>query len=472
MNNTNFILNKVLRVIVFIVSVIVTFLLVGDPILPKGMGYFALVPFVFGVGYVLSKKTSLYMFRNIGLLMLNITLFIRYIITPFYMWFNGYSIGRGATPSAGNYQMAILLMILEIIVIFITIEIFANRFYKENKKMVPKSKIKVNKNFIGLVFLLITLLVILIYPNLLERYSFILTATEYKGNMELNLPFGSLFPLMVSFSSMLLTITILNKFYKQYELKANSIWIYLSICIVFLMASFIVGTSRFSMLIPMVTGMYLITKLYPTHNKRIYSIFGVLILIAVSISTLVKQFGINLGEVDNDFSNVASSVSSSLQVYFSGVHNVAIAVKAREIFVNDIDFGLIVGDLLSSVMIISNYFTSEFGGVNMFNYAFYNNTISTDQILPMIGQGYLYFGFFFSPIFVIMFTYFMMYFDKKSREGSTVFKVYIYAYISVRFGMFFMSNATILTSVFTNYYLLFLLIFLLNNKFVLFNKKV
>src|SRR5699024_5699068 len=362
------------------------------------MGYFALVPFVFGVGYVLSKKTSLYMFRNIGLLMLNITLFIRYIITPFYMWFNGYSIGRGATPSAGNYQMAILLMILEIIVIFITIEIFANRFYKENKKMVPKSKIKVNKNFIGLVFLLITLLVILIYPNLLERYSFILTATEYKGNMELNLPFGSLFPLMVSFSSILLTITILNKFYKQYELKSNSIWIYLSICIVFLMASFIVGTSRFSMLIPMVTGMYLITKLYPTHNKRIYSIFGVLILIAVSISTLVKQFGINLGEVDNDFSNVASSVSSSLQVYFSGVHNVAIAVKAREIFVNDIDFGLIVGDLLSSVMIISNYFTSEFGGVNMFNYAFYNNTISTDQILPMIGQGYLYFGFFFSPI--------------------------------------------------------------------------
>src|SRR5699024_7293953 len=118
------------------------------------------------------KKTSLYMFGNIGLLALNITLFIRYIITPFFMWLNGYSIGRGATPSAGNYQMAVLLMILEIIVIFITIEVFANRFYKENKKMVPK--IKVNKNFIGLVFLLITLLVILVYPNLLERYSFVL----------------------------------------------------------------------------------------------------------------------------------------------------------------------------------------------------------------------------------------------------------------------------------------------------------
>src|SRR5699024_917835 len=200
---------------------------------------------------------------------LNLTLLIRYIITPFYMWLNGPSIGRGATPSAGNYQMAILLMILEIIVLFITIEVFANRFYKEDKKMVAKSKIKVNKNFIGLIFLLITLLVILIYPNLLERYSFVLTASEYKGNIELNLPFGSLFPLMVSFSSMLLTITILNKFYKHYELKANSIWIYLSIFIVFLMASFIVGTSRFSMLIPMVTGMYVITSVYTPHNNRI-----------------------------------------------------------------------------------------------------------------------------------------------------------------------------------------------------------
>src|SRR5690625_5730404 len=111
-----------------------------------GMDSFPLVPFVFGVGYLLSKKTSLYIFKNIGLLGLNLALIIRYVITPFFMWFNGHPIGRGTTPSPDNYKIAILLMILEIIVIFLTIEIFSRKFYKEDKQLHTKRKIKDRKS--------------------------------------------------------------------------------------------------------------------------------------------------------------------------------------------------------------------------------------------------------------------------------------------------------------------------------------
>jgi len=470
-NNIKLTFNNALRITVFVLAIIVTFLLTGNTRLPMGMEYFPLVPFVFGVGYLLSKKTSLYIFKNIGLLGLNLALIIRYVITPFFMWFNGHPIGRGTTPSPDNYKIAILLMILEIIVIFLTIEIFSRKFYKEDKQLHTKRKIKVNINFVGAMFLLTTFVIIIIYPVLLERYSFVLTASEYKKNIASNLPFGSLFPIMVSFSGLLLTVTILNEFYKKNEFKANPTWIYLSIFIVFLISSFITGTSRFSMVIPMVTGMYLITRLYPLYSKAIISISGILILTTVSISTLVKQYGITLGGINNNITNVTTSVSSSLQSYFSGVNNVATAVKAREVFRQDISFDLIASDLSSSVMLLGDKFSTNFGGVEMFNYAFYNNAISTDQILPMIGQGYLYFGCFFSPVFVIVFTYFMMYFDSKSRKGKSVFEVYIYSYIALRFGLFFMSNAIILTSFFTNSFLLLFFIIFLNNKFVLFDKE-
>src|SRR5690625_4590548 len=143
-------------------------------------------------------------------------------------------------------------------------------------------------------FLLTTFVIIIIYPVLLERYSFVLTASEYTKNIASNLPFGSLFPIMVSFSGLLLTVTILNKFYKRNKIKANPTWIYLSIIIVFIISSFITGTSRFSMVIPMVTGMYLITRLYPLYSKAIYSISGILILTTVSVWTFVKQFVITL----------------------------------------------------------------------------------------------------------------------------------------------------------------------------------
>src|SRR5690625_6844078 len=98
-----------------------------------GMEYFPLVPFVFGVGYLLSKKTSLYIFKNIGLLGLNLALIIRYVITPFFMRFNGHPIGRRTTPIPDNYKIAIILIILEIIYIFLTIDIFSRKFYKKHK---------------------------------------------------------------------------------------------------------------------------------------------------------------------------------------------------------------------------------------------------------------------------------------------------------------------------------------------------
>src|SRR5699024_9626625 len=149
-------------------------------------------------------------------------------------------------------------------------------------------------------------------------------------------------------------------------------------------SSFIIGTSRFSIVVPMVAGMYLVTRLYPKYKKSIYTIFGMAISTIVLITTLIKQFGVNPLTKVNNTANTVLETASSLQLYFSGIHNVSVAVKTREIFQDSIDFSTIFSDLFSSVALLSEKFHSNFGGMRMFNYSFYNHTNSTDQILPMI----------------------------------------------------------------------------------------
>ncbi|MGX7595064.1 hypothetical protein ACWNS2_07450 [Planococcus plakortidis] len=463
-------LNLIWRLLIGISSVLLSILILLDPKLPQELEYFPIVPLLFGLLYTFSNKVSKNLKNNLGLLGLNVMLIVRYFITSFLMWLQGYEVGRGVLPSIDNFEVAVLIMILEMIVIFGIIEFLHRRFYSNSSN--SSTEVQFNKNFVGTIFLLICLGITIIYPQVLNNYSFVFTTVEYQKNPILNMPFGSLLPLIVQFGIMYLTISIINWNYKKYKQNKSPILVYFSIFIVFLSSSFILGNSRLGILIPMITGMFLLNRIFPEYSKKIYSLFGIFAAIILTISTMVKQFKVeSIDQLNIGLSAFNESSASLFQSYFSGVHNIAIAVKARELFKLDIDLETILSDLFSSVMLLSDFFYSNFGAVNMFNYSFYNSSISTDQILPMLGQGYLYFGFIFSPVFSALVVLFMMYFDKKCRESKTVFEVYIYAYIAIRFGFYFMSNAVILVSFFTNYFLLLLLLILINKKIV-FSSKV
>lgn len=470
-NNIN--IPFILRVVVLAISIMTTFLLLMDSDIPRGMDFFPLVPLVFGVSYFFTVKISKFIFNNIGLLGLNIAMIIRYLITPLFMWYEGYNVHLGVNLNPNEYEIATFLMLLEIIVVMIVFSLLANRYYEDRNPVYKKAlKIKPNPVFISILFLIISFLTVLIFPSILDRYSFVFTSTEYSGIGEVDLPFGSLFPIIVQFGLILLTLLFLNLLYRIYRVKEAKYLVYTSVFIVFLSSTFILGTSRFSIVVPMVAGMYLITRLYPNFKKNIYTLFGIILSSIVLLTTLVKQYGLNpLTKESNATSLTLDTVGSSLQLYFSGIHNVAVAVKTRNLFNDTIDFSTIYSDLFSSVALLSEKFHSNFGGMRMFNYSFYNHADSTDQILPMIGQGYLYFGFLFSPLLVVFFMWLMMIFDRKSRQASTVFEVYVYAYGSVRLGLFMMGNAINLTSFMINTVLLLIVIIWLNKTFVLYKKE-
>ena len=57
---------------------------------------------------------SRYMFNNIGITIVNITMVIRYVISPFLMSIYGVNVGIGMSTSLGSQTKAINLMLFEI----------------------------------------------------------------------------------------------------------------------------------------------------------------------------------------------------------------------------------------------------------------------------------------------------------------------------------------------------------------------
>lgn len=471
MNSLKITGNFIWRLLILVLSLMTSFLILYFD-RPLGLKFFPIIPFAFGVLYFYCKPLSCRFLDYIGLFSLNICMIIRYLVTPFFMWLdkynNNYAIQYGIIPDQNYFIKATDLMLLEMIIIFLVIFIFNKRFYNNNTKNF--NLLEPSNNIIGIGFIVLSIIIIIMFPGVLRAFNFILSSS-YLDIKYIQTPLGGKLIPLVQFANILLTISILNFLYKKKNKNNNNLLLFiLSVASILVSSLFIVGSSRINLLFPLLTAFYLLKHLYPEFKRIIYWFAISIIGIVVIITTTIKQKNMGNGNI-TDFQNGIINNSGILQAYFSGVHNVAVAVKTKEFFYENVNISTFTTDLFSSVAGISQYFYDQLGTNKMFNYAFYHNTIARDQIIPLIGQGYYYLGIIGSSIFCVIVIFLMMYFDKKSKMTKNIFIVYIYAYLAIRFGSYFMSNTIILFSFITNYFLPLLIIVLLNKKITLLGHK-
>lgn len=456
--------NVILRILIFLIGITVTFTVINSSnTLPNS---YYLVPLIYSVLIIIFPSITRYMFKNIGLLALNISMIIRYLLSPLLISFNGIEMIRGIYPIESSYNIGVNLILYELILVFIIFQLFYKKFYVTNN--VRQANIYWRKNILGWVFILICLGIIMIYPELLGRYSFILTTSELKSK-SLEIDIISFLPLLVQLGTLILTLTIINIIYKYYSSSERFIFVLLSILTVFIISSFIIGTSRFSVVLPLVTSLYVIYIVFSKYKKQIAIISICIVLFTVLSTSILKASTISSEEAT--ITDFLVELNSNLQLYFSGVSNVAIAVQTSNIYTS-YNYESIISDTLRSVVLVNSFFKSSSSALVDFNVVFYNGGLARDQILPMIGQGYLYFGFFLSPLFSIMTLILLMYFDSKTIKTSSIMYKYIYAYISLKFGLFMMTNITNLLSFLTNYFLILFIIFYINDKLTKYNYEV
>ncbi|MCJ0929717.1 oligosaccharide repeat unit polymerase [Virgibacillus halodenitrificans] len=454
-------LNIILRLFIFLTGIFVTFKVINS--LNELPNTYFLIPLIYSILIVLFPSMTKYMFNYIGILALNIGMAIRYLISPLIISYSGIEMSRGIYPFVESYNIAINLMIYEMMAIFLIYQLLYKKFYNINYKR--RKDLIGDNNVCGWLFIILCIGVIIIFPEVMSRYSFVLTAEELKSK-ELQANIISFVPLLIQLGTLVLTMSFINVIYKYYSKNNKFIFVLISIGVVFIISSFIIGTSRFSVVLPLVTGLYMIYILFSKYKKVVTLISSFVVLFIILSTTLLKTSTIYSEAVTlKDF---FMQLNSNLQLYFSGVTNVAIAAQTSDIY-NSFNLESILSDLFRSIVLLNSFFNGTSSALTDFNIVFYNGGLARDQILPMIGQGYLYFGFLFAPVFSIISLILLMYFDSKIIRIDSVIEKYIYAYVSLKFGLFMMANFTILLSFLTNYYLILLVIFKINSK--LFNKQ-
>src|SRR5699024_12134007 len=122
--------------------------------------------------------------------------------------------------------------------------------------------------FTGWLFIALCLLLALIYPEILSRYTFVFTSEQLKSK-DLGIDVASIIPLLFQLGILILTISLFNIIYKKYLKKNHYKYVVLAIITVVLTSSFIMGTSRFSIVLPLVTELYMIFLLFNSHSMTI-----------------------------------------------------------------------------------------------------------------------------------------------------------------------------------------------------------
>lgn len=448
--------NVALRFILFFIGLLVSINVYFSSIsLPRTL---FLIPLVYSVLILSFSGFTKYMLQNIGLLALNVSMFLRYLISPLLISLEGLTYVNAIVPFEENYNLAINLMLYEMLIVFLVFQLFYKNFYSIKQDL--KVNIKADRNYFGWVFIFFCLFLVILYPEILSRYTFVLGANELKSK-EIDSNIISILPLIVQLGALVLTISLINVFFKKYNNKKSFIYVLISISIVFFISSFIVGTSRFSVVLPLVTGLYIIYLIFNKHKKSISILSIISVIFVVLLTSILKASTIN--SQNSTIQGFFSDLNNNLQLYFSGLNNVAIAVQTSDIYTN-FNFESIMSDITRSVVLINSFFHNEESALTDFNITFYNGGFARDQILPMIGQGYLYFGFILAPIFTVIILLLLMYFDSKTITMNNLFSRFIYAYAALKIGLFMMANFTILLSFLTNNFLVLLLIAMLNNR--------
>lgn len=451
-------LSYLLLILVISISLFVTiYIYLNQKSLQPGYDYFYLLPLSYLLAYLLFIHRVIYkygisMFMAVYLMVS----FFRYVILSYLVVSSGWYLGRSSiSPSKEKFNDAIFLMIYELIVYNLFIYIFHKKLFKVNmsyNRIVYFSK----NNFIYLSFIVLTLGLVIMFPDSLKFFSFFKVNNNYMNIEELNI-MSSITVICINLSKILLYFIfvrfIITNFAKKHPVSSI-----LLVSLVTISHSLIFfGANRSDFIFSFIINILILIYLY----KRVG------LYIAISLITLLPIVLSKITEYRNTVTitggaNKLVDFTDTLQVYLAGVYNVAISLEMGS---DKKGIILYLADIFRSA-IGPNIILKNFNIVSsskLFNERiFLNDRIS--QIIPMIGQGNFYVGALLSPIIGVCFIFIAIYLTKKLIEVRRIELIFVFSLFSGRIGFVMAQNGNILLNDLTFYLPLFLLVYYLNNK--------
>lgn len=404
----------------FISAVCSFFFVFYDATRPAAYKLLWLLPASFGLLCSVVFYYKKYLFTRVSLTIMTGFYWIRMVVTPVVMSLGKYAIIPQNTSFFAYMDKAIVLACYEAAVIFIALAVMSRHLKK--KSVVNRAAVyfpqKYSQVFIALLFSMIGFMALMILsdPNLLRMHfipiwgapagwklnSTIGRSLDGSGYGPLGI-FVTMMPLVFCFLQILLPPVLVNRVLIKQEKRSPWMTAFLALIIVGFV--FIVATeSRAYSVICAVSVLFVIITL-SDRNVRKYCVIFLVGALAAGICMLwIKQ-----GAHDIGYSTM-QSISRILTSYFSGPQNIAASLQAGN-ELKTLGIALLPADIMQSVpyaltliapLMKDGLYTSN----HLFNEALYGYSLRTDQILPAVGMGYLYFGFVLAPV-VPLFTAWM-----------------------------------------------------------------
>ncbi|MGU9380704.1 hypothetical protein ACV3Z3_04180 [Clostridium perfringens] len=391
---------------------------------------------------------------GLGFWSANIVMFCRYIITPIAVNMTK-TYGRiGPDPSKESFKLAFILMIYELICIFITMRI--TTYYFKNKNNREDYSFFNNKYLIITLFLILGIIILLPYPGSIIPKNLFLIKTEGGQKLSEYTANGTITAISetVKLVMFLYAISIL---YKIYNKNKSRLIPFVSLIILIMFLGLKTGASRWAIIINAILGTYLLIKLYPKFKKVI--IITIVSIVSISfISISIYKFYYILWDSNNKILDVITEMFTMFEDYFSGPRLVGQAIEMKKFYNINISLNTFINGILMPIPFINNLVNPK-DIINIYFNAYNFGYIGQQWlILPMVGEGYSFFGIIGTPIYTILCQILVIIFDYKgSYENKYEFKfIFFYASIWCSLSLGFCSQI-VFTWLFSSFIVLYVL---------------
>jgi hypothetical protein len=378
-----------------------------------------------------------------GIVTVNIVMFMRYIVLPFAMYLDGNPTSKYSVQTE-YMQEAIIIMWVELIAIFLTLYFTGIRYQVRYSVLALNSQsLQFNTmkygSVISIVGVVLCLGMIIRYPHLIGGIELI-TQGYLSEDVDISSVSGVVGIVWKAWTTWL-------GIYFIYLLKKRNLrggW--LTFFLLFGMAlivllSFIGQTaiSRWYTVVTFCSIYFCVIKMFPDKRARITKLTVIPTAILLLVVTIYKNTAY-LETKDGMLRYVNELFDvSTLNAYFAGPFNVNNAIHLKE--VKTIGFSSSFFDLLRNFPIVNHYIDVSKSSVE--TYALYLGR--GDQILPLVGQSMIYFGYFLTPILSIISIICVRVADHKYFTSTSI-DIYIFAFTACWLGLVTILNFTICVS--------------------------
>lgn len=154
-----------------------------------------------------------------------------------------------------------------------------------------------------------------------------------------------------------------------------------------ILSTLIVSDNRAFSFFYMIALLVSILIVFPNKKKLVFGAFGIFGAVAFMMIIAVAS----LSYMASD--SMIGVMSQTFQSYFQGTSNIAVSLCLEPYNIDRL-----IPDVGKSITGIAYFFQSHEDIKVMYNRVFYLNSARSGQIIPFIGQGYVYFGYILSPV--------------------------------------------------------------------------